>query len=323
MNGFAGLTKRGQVELLRPIAWEVTREFGLRPTKISLVFHGYNTTFRVDTDDGRRLALRMNVGSTSSEAQLNAEIAWIRELGRDGIVGVAEPIPTPHGDFLVTRPGPLARPLHCLLYSWLGGRLAKEVPTEATVERLGLATAALHRHAASWTIPADCQFKVLPDFFYGLEFVLHRDPIFVRAYERSLQLFERLKAKPRTLIHHDLHLGNAKVDRNRLFIFDFDDAVLAWPILDSVVTLHSLRRMPNAKVLEAVYWRALGETPEGHGFSDLEFEGMNASRGLFIGNDGLHTVNPAFAAMAEKGIAATAKRLEAFERTGRYDPSIS
>jgi Ser/Thr protein kinase RdoA (MazF antagonist) len=318
---FQDLSKKGQIERLRPIAFEACRAFGIDAKSIRLVFHGFNTTFRIQTPEGKKHALRINVCSESSLGQLAAEVGWVRALELDGRVGVASPIPTPAGQFVVSIPGPLGRPVNCVLYSWLEGTLAKRVATPVTVRLLSQATAELHRQATEWSVPSQCQFKPLPDLFYGHPFALPQTSVFARTYQKAAALFNKLQQRPRIPVHYDLHLGNAKVHKGRLFIFDFDDAVLAWPILDLAVTIHSLRRRSNGAELEEAYWHGLDGQSYLQDWEESDFESLVAIRGLFIANEILSSIHPEFRQQAARQVEQTQRWLEDFEKTGRYDPS--
>jgi Ser/Thr protein kinase RdoA (MazF antagonist) len=309
---------RGQVARLRPLALEACRRFGIEPESLRLVFHGFNTTFRVLSPDGRVFALRINIGSESSLDQLNAEIAWIRILRSEGRVGVAEAAFTPDGAYIVSLDGPLGKPVRCVLFSWLDGTLAKKAATPDTCRKLGGATAELHDQARKWRIPEGCRFKALPDLLYGHDFVLPETDLFLAARDRAIEQFARLAPQPRLPIHYDLHLGNAKVNRGKLSVFDFDDAVLAWPILDAVVTIHGLRGFQNRELLERAYWEGLGSRPADFGYTDSEFEGLVASRGLFIANALSTSVHAQFRAQLPRLLELTALRLARFERLGIY-----
>lgn len=298
------------------------REFGVNLRELRLAHHGFNTTFRAIGQDGRSYALRININSGSGKGQLLAEVEWIRALSTDGRVGVAEPRPTLTGDFVVYRPGPLGRDVPCVMYGWLPGPLATKAPTTEMATLLGKATAELHRHAASWKPPEHCKFKALPDLLYGQPYLLPKRDAFMRILELSERLFERLQQSPRIPIHYDLHPNNAKLYRKRLSIFDFDDAVLAWPVLDASVTLHSLRNFPNALEMENAYWNGLGKFPSDFGLSDPDFEALIAARTLLLANAILSSVNSESAATALAFVDRTERRLEAFHTSGRFDPKV-
>jgi len=310
MRPFTELSASSQVAKLRPIAVEFCREFGVSPRSIRLLHHAFNTSFRVDAEDDRRFAMRINVHSQSGPGQLDAEIAWIRALAAGGRVNVPAPQSSPDGRFILSRPGPLGRPLRAVLYSWLGGRMGVRVATPATLFQLGAATADLHDHAASWNVPEAARFKPLPDLLYGHAFILPEREPFLRTLDLSKRLFDKLARSPRIPIHYDLHLGNVKVDRGKLFVFDFDDAVLAWPILDASVTIGAIRRFPCAEELIAAYWQGLGKKP--FGFTDEEFEGLVMCRRLFIANEIAGPIDPASIARRPQFLAAVESELGRF-----------
>ncbi|HWA83797.1 MAG TPA: phosphotransferase [Fimbriimonadaceae bacterium] len=321
MTDFASLTERGQVGRLRAAAPEVCREFGIEPARLRLLTHLFNTTFRVDSPDGRRFALRMNVNSQSSLAQIRAEVEWVEAL--QGRLDLAQPVRTPSGTPVVSKEGILDRPIHCVLYSWLGGRLAAKAATPRTLFLLGQAMGEMHRHAASWQIPSECRFKALPDLLYGEAYALPPGGALERTLARGAEIFERLARRPRIPVHYDLHLYNAKVCRGRVYVFDFDDAVLAWPAADLAVSLFYLRGFPDAEELEASFRGGAGVDLAEEGVTEEELEVLVACRGIFLANAMAGMINPKLAAQRGRYLDVTERRLAAFEQTGRFDPRIA
>ena len=94
--GYLALDEESQVEVLRRVALAAAEAFGVGVRDLTLVLHAYNTTFRVDSDDGRRLALRVNTNSKSTPAHIAAQQAWLHALASETDVVV----PAPRG-----RPG--------------------------------------------------------------------------------------------------------------------------------------------------------------------------------------------------------------------------
>jgi Ser/Thr protein kinase RdoA (MazF antagonist) len=82
-------TVRGQVALLRPTAREVLRQYPIEVASLRVLDHAFNTTFRVDTTDGRRFALRLNVNSRRTDAFIGAEMAWLAALSEETDLWVA------------------------------------------------------------------------------------------------------------------------------------------------------------------------------------------------------------------------------------------
>ncbi|HVT13789.1 MAG TPA: phosphotransferase [Fimbriimonadaceae bacterium] len=321
MTDFASLTERRQVKRLRAAALEVCREFGIEPVRLRLLAHAFNTTFRVDTADGRKFALRMNVNSQSSLGQIRAEVEWVEALR--GRVGLAQPMRTPDGGFVVSKEGILARPVHCVLYTWLGGRLAAKAATPQTLFLLGQAMGEMHRHAASWEIPAECRFRPLPDLLYGEPYALPTGGALERVLARGAEVFARLAMRPRIPVHYDLHLFNAKVCRGRVYVFDFDDAVLAWPAADLAVSLFYLRGYPDAEELEAKFRLGAGVDLAEEGVTEEELEVLVACRGIFLANAMTGMINPKLAAQKDRYLDVTERRIAAFEATGRFDPRVA
>ena len=83
MRAFEDLSRRAQVARLASTARQALRASPIEVRRLQLVSHGYNTIFRVDTVDGRKFALRLNVNSNRTPQQLRAEIAWLTALATD------------------------------------------------------------------------------------------------------------------------------------------------------------------------------------------------------------------------------------------------
>jgi hypothetical protein len=122
-------------------------------------------------------------------------------------------------------------------------------------------------------------------------------------------------------MHADLHLYNLKFHRGRLSIFDFDDAVTSWPVMDPAITLWYLRREPRGAELECHFWGGLGAGPEEFGVSAEDFETLVAGWTLVLVNDIVGTTN----AETKKEIPRFVRRSEAvlrhYLKTGCYAPN--
>jgi Ser/Thr protein kinase RdoA (MazF antagonist) len=316
---YARLTEKSQIDRLRSVAIEACREFNVPVRSMRVLHHAFNTTFGIRAVNGDRFALRINVNSASAKSQIEAEIAWIQRLAQDAVIHVPRPVASPSGEFvLIMSPvgGSRTTGLPCVLYSWISGKMGYRVASEQTARMLGEATAKLHRHSENCPELKDIAFRPLPDLLFGGEFRLRSSDVFARVYQNAQKLWPKLLKNPRKPIHYDLHLGNVKLDRGRLFVFDFDDAVSAWPILDPTVTLHSLRYFKEAPVLEAAYWQGLGNRPHDYGFDDSEFETLVAARAILIANERSKYGSPQDLAF----IDGVENRLLEFEKSGTYWP---
>ena len=97
---FEDRSVRGQVARLRPLAVEVLRRYSIDVAALRLLNHGFNTTFRVDTTDGRRFALRLNVNSRRTDSFIGAEMAWLAALAEETDLWVPIPQRTLDGALL-------------------------------------------------------------------------------------------------------------------------------------------------------------------------------------------------------------------------------
>jgi len=91
------LDEPGQVDVLRAVALSGAESFGLVVRDLVLVLHASNRTFRVDTDDGRRFALRVTTNSHSTPDHIVAQQEWLHAVAAAGKVLVPDPLRTLHG----------------------------------------------------------------------------------------------------------------------------------------------------------------------------------------------------------------------------------
>ncbi|HAN35099.1 MAG TPA: hypothetical protein DCQ52_06510, partial [Acidimicrobiaceae bacterium] len=144
---FEDRSVRGQVARLRPLAVEVLRRYSIDVAALRLLNHGFNTTFRVDTTDGRRFALRLNVNSRRTDSFIGAEMAWLAALAEETDLWVPIPQRTLDGALLThVRSPDLGRDLPAALFSWLPGRDLGDDASDVQMRAVGRATAALHAH---------------------------------------------------------------------------------------------------------------------------------------------------------------------------------
>ena len=309
------MSSRAQVAHLRPIAVEACKAFGLKDATLALEFHGYNTTWKVQAGD-ETFALRLNVNSSRTIEEIQGEIAWIEAIDRDTNVHVPKPL-----GMHVFRSPLLDKPLPAVLYRWLPGRHMKNRITPPTMAKLGTLMGSLHHHADTFTLPAGSSRPPLRNVLEGVKWRLPEEAVYLDPlHEANAALDKCKKQKPR-LVHFDVHFSNLKMHQGELSVFDFDDTVLAWPIVDVAQTFFYARK-PGAKPeTEEAFWNAFGSDPAAHGLTDREFEALIVGRQLLLVNDMLGNMTAWLRAMAPEYVEKTRKRLERFSRTGYFDPS--
>jgi Ser/Thr protein kinase RdoA (MazF antagonist) len=286
-KSFKELSRHAQVVRMRSLAGNALAHFEIGVEKLTLLEHGFNTTFRVDTRDGRRFALRLNVNSRRTSENVAAEVAWIAALARDTELSFAAPLANRSGAFVTTVPSvELERDVHAVVFSWLPGRDVGRAPTAEKARAMGEAMAVMHEHAAKWNLPAHTDLPELADVFWSLPDNLDAGHLDVNSDDLSLirwavdvvsAVMTRVVTGPLRPIHADLHGWNTKWDRGRLSVFDFDDSGFGVPAQDLAVSTYYLR--PQDDLVEALRegYASVAELPR---IADVDFEALVAQRNL-------------------------------------------
>lgn len=324
---YPDLPSGDQVAVLRRVAVAGAAGFGLEVRDLTLVLHGYNTTFRLDAVDGRRLALRVNTNSHSTPENIAAQLAWCRAITAQTDVRVPDPVAAPDGRLVVEVDSPeVGCPVQVVANSWLEGPDVVRCSVEQA-HALGHAMATLHEHAATWDVPDGAGFPVFDEPLFGDEDLLVGHPslrgesgaVILEARERCRDAFSRAGVRAGSIpLHADLHGGNLKWHDGGLSIFDFDDSGIGVPALDLAVATFYLRDGgPQAGLVEDGLRAGYAEvaTPPD---ADEVFEGLVAARQLLLANSLLASSTAELRSEALPYLDVTVERLARFLDTGRF-----
>lgn len=325
ITGYADLSRAAQVARLRPAALDALRAYRLDVRRLSLLNHGYNTTYRVDTAGGERFALRLNVNSPRTPAQIGAELAWLAALARDTPLTVPAPQVRRDGARLGhVHSGALGRDLPATLFSWLPGRNLGRDGTPAQWVEVGRAAAHLHAQARTFSLPPGTALGSLRDPLMNLGYNLTPDEwltpegaqIAQEVHARVDDVLGRLYATQTPVpLHADLHGGNVRWHRGQLSVFDFDDSALGCPVQDLAISAYYLR--PQAGLEEAMRHgyasvAALPDLPAG------DFETLVAGRALLMLGALRANATADIRALLPRFVPATVTRLRAYLRSGTF-----
>ncbi|HEU5241452.1 MAG TPA: phosphotransferase [Ornithinibacter sp.] len=327
---YTGLDDEGQVEVLRGVALQAAEAFGLGVRDLTLVLHAYNTTFRLDTDDGRRLALRVNTNSHSTPEHIVAQQEWLHAIAAGSDVLVPDPVRTPDGGWAVVVPCPeWGGPLHATVASWLDG---DDVGTcdEEQAGALGEAMARLHDHAGSFVLPVGGALPVLDAPLLGDEDLLSGHPdlppggaaVVDRALADTATACAAVHAAGTpVVIHADLHGGNLKWHGGRLAVFDVDDCGIGVPALDLAITAFYLRDgTPGLEEALRAGYAGVRPLPD---VAPDDFEALVAARQLLLANSLLASSTAALRSEATAYLGVTVDRLRHWRSTGRFTREVS
>jgi Ser/Thr protein kinase RdoA (MazF antagonist) len=148
-----------------------------------------------------------------------------------------------------------------VLFRWIPGtELAKRLTPE-NASRLGVLSARLHEHAATFRPPPAVPVRMLDRLVRGDErevLFAHEHPpflppprraVFLSVAESFRRTVDALYADPtgQRVIHSDLHHENVKVHRGRLRPLDFYGAIWGYPVQDVALTLYDLRFLADCR----------------------------------------------------------------------------
>ena len=323
---YGELTMRGQVHRLRQVALEAIDAYPFEVRRLRLLLHAYNTTFRVDTTDGRRFALRINTNSLKSEANLHAEVAWLDAIARETDVVVPVPQRTRSGRLWAeVWCEPLGRSLPVVVMSWLPGRDLDDRDPREGIRALGRTMAQLHDHALTWTPPTGAEFPAHDHVLFDIPNVLATDhplltddsrALFAEALEHTQAAYELVTAAgPVIPIHADLHGSNAKWLHGRLAVFDFDDAAVGAPVHDLAISAYYVRDDDAAERALVEGYEQVRPRPD---VLAADFEALVAARNVLLANEVLRMSTADMRDIAPTFLANSVLRLRSFLDTGVY-----
>jgi len=322
---FSLLTVRQQREYMHNIALRALDSYQLAEPHLKLLNPGFNYTYRVDTADGTKFALRINVNSRRSRENLQAEVHWINDLGSATVAWVPLPQENRSGELITYVDPNDGAPFPAVLYSWLPG---SDMGRGATPERwyvAGATMARLHQHSTDVVLPPDASLPLLKSVTWGTEDRLH--PSFIAApsgdaellrevWEQCATVMDRVwKGQKGQPIHADLHGGNMKWYRGRLAVFDFDDSGWGLPIQDLAISSYYIRDEVECEVALHEGYQSVQPLPT---VKPDDYEWLVAHRNLLLLNDLLSSVTSELRQMIPRYTETTIARIRQFLATGTY-----
>lgn len=310
---FADMTIAEQIASFDASLAEILSQYDLGEYEAESINHEFNSTFKVTTGSGEKFALRINVNSSRSPENLNAEIYWI-----SSIKSVKVPKPKmnregsaiSHGWHEATR-----RSLPAVLYTWLEGEEPGDEPTEQQLFALGASMARLHIEAAGMALPEGCALTDYTDVFWGAPNLL-TGPNSKLSEDEQAKVTDVLAKVSTALadlragtqlqpIHADLHPWNVMWNEGELAVFDFDDSGLGLPIQDLMTSLYYLDTPEqDAALLEG--YSSVAPVPE---HTPEQRQLLMLQRRLLLLNYLYETSNPEHAEMVPEYQAETFRRI--------------
>ena len=301
------------------IANKALDSYLLDVNEVSLINNEYNATFKVVTKDGQRFALRININSPRSIANLKAEIAWVNFLTADARVNVPHPISSIDGQYFITfNYGSNEGDFKCVLYSWLDGEELGDDPTFEQLRLLGAAMAALHLNSKDFQLPADAQLPIFKDPLWETEDHLLSSKSVLEPDAKALvaQAMAVIKSEidtlyeqyPMQIIHADLHGWNVKWHNNKVAVFDFDDCGFGLPVQDLATAIYYLDTPEQDAALKEGY-ASIADLPD---YTENQMQMFLIQRRIILLNYLYETSNEEHRAMIPDYLEESLRRIKKF-----------
>ncbi len=291
-----------------------------------LLNHGFNTIFGVRTSQGQKFALRLNVNSRRSTAQINAEMAWLAALAKDTNLNLPSPQANKDGTLLSYVYSPdLERDLPAALFSWLPGKNLGDEATPEQMRQVGQAAATLHAHARQFELPEGAALSSLqnPLMDSPNNFLLEHETLTPQRREIIDATFKQVQAvldnifarETPIVLHADLHNWNLKWARGKLYVFDFDDTGIGVPMQDLAIAAYYLRDYTQLETVFLEGYQLAAPLPQ---YTQAEYEAILAGRNLVLWNDLLVNTTAQLRAMLPQYAHNSGLQLQHYLETGVY-----
>jgi Ser/Thr protein kinase RdoA (MazF antagonist) len=229
-----------------------------------------NTMFKVQSEEGENFVLRIYSDEETTLKENQTEIFWLEALKEDTDLNVSEPVPRGDGEYITITAVPgVPSERRCVLFKWIPGRALENYLNPENYFKLGETMAKLHDHAETMKpLPAYIQPKKWDKAFYypnepaiynnqAYKYLFSPDRIALidEVIARADGEFEQLYAdqEGQIIIHGDLHYWNVHVYRGELYIMDFEDVMLGYPVQDIAITLYYGRQRDEYRTLKAAF----------------------------------------------------------------------
>lgn len=256
---------------LRELARVALDQQGVTGARLRWMGQHTSYLFRCDTATGERLVVRVYLPGVVSDAEVDAELAWLAALARDTDLIVPVARFTSHVTTLRLPSGG-----RCVAFGWVPGRACGRRPSRRLVADLGRVLAVLHTHALGFRAPPGFTRDALDIGRLTWAGSWHADQlarrpvdpaarmVLSRASERVAEVLDGLGREPAGygLIHADLCLENVLDDHGQARPIDFDDASWGHYALDLAITAEDVPSSLRPALLDG--YRTVRPLPPGY-----------------------------------------------------------
>jgi Ser/Thr protein kinase RdoA (MazF antagonist) len=298
---------------LLPFARRVLERYPFRVDSVAHLTTHSNIMYRVDTVAGERMVLRVGAVHGNTRSNIDYEVAWLTALHRDTDLDVVQPLATSDGSLVVDEYDEgVSKERACVLFSWVPGEPLGSGAGSFGYRMLGEVSAVLHQHGRTWR-PDEMGGLRRWDrvFYYGADIdpVVIANPLYDHIFDSAARstiskagalaepvISESWASGRPHVVHGDLHEWNVHLSRGRMFVFDFEDLMVALPAQDVAISLYHSRTQPNRDEARAAFRRGYESVAPWPVANEAQLDAFLAARQILLMNYAARTLPPSEAA---------------------------
>jgi Ser/Thr protein kinase RdoA (MazF antagonist) len=292
---------------LLPFAETVLKKYPFVTRDVEHLATHSNVMFRVVTEAGEQLVLRVGTPHANTRSNIDIEVSWLDALNRETNLDIVKPIPTMGGEFVIEEmDSDLGEQRPCVLFSWVPGQPLGEGSGTFGYRLLGQMCAALQAHGKNWVPPPGAEPRRWSKVFYydrEMDPIVIDDPLYGHLFsvprrtviKRTGAIAERVIAESWSdaraqIVHGDLHEWNVHIAGSRLHAFDFEDVMIALPEQDISVCLYSSRFHKQKDDIRMAFRRGFESVGEWPVIDERQLESFLAARQIMLMNYAARTL---------------------------------
>lgn len=286
---------------LLPLANRALKKYPFLTREVEHLATHSNVMYRVVTESGRQLVLRVGNPHANTRSNIEFELAWLDALNTETSLDVVTPIRTAGGGLVVDEfDSDLGKERPCVLFTWVPGAPLGDGAGTFGYRVLGRMSASLQQHGKTWDPPQVGQMRRWDRiFYYGAELdpVIIDDPLYGHLFEPPRRSLLKKAGRIATkvireswadggaqVVHGDLHEWNAHVAGSRLYAFDFEDVMIALPAQDVAISLYHSRDSDQREDIRKAFRRGFEEVAQWPIADESQLDGFHAGRQVMLMN---------------------------------------
>lgn len=294
---------RSQAEATRllPLAERVLKRYAFKHRHIEHLVTHSNVMFRVVTDNGNQMVLRVGTPHANYRSNIEIEVSWLDTIRKETGLDVVQPIATSDGKLIVDEfDESLEKERACVLFSWVPGRPMGDGSGSFAYRLLGSMCASLQHHGRTWTPPTPERMRLWDEvFYYRQDFdpVIIQEPAYGHLFtgsragtiRKAIALAQGVlddsyaTALPQ-VVHGDLHEWNVHIASSRLYALDFEDVMWALPAQDASICLYSSRNNEMKAEIRAAFRKGFESVAPWPIMDESQLDGFHAARQIMLMN---------------------------------------